>query len=562
MSEEKNTTQAQEAEAAPQEAQAPPQYPYGYPYPFAMPQGMGMPAGSAQMPQMPYPMFIPVPMYMPYGMPTALPPQGGSSRGAEASPMPLNSYERQSGMQIVYQEGHEQAGMPGGYPFYPMMPPMMPYGYGAPPFAGYGAQQQAPPKPAYEAGVQVLYQETEGQDTEAGDAHASDAPPEGQAAEAGSGSLRDLFEEAEVTAAAGVAEYSEEDYADLFEEPYERRSFSQQLRDLFPRKTDRTGEKVRKSAFLTAVLAIFVTAPILLNSFILGPMKERNELNDAGQLVISSRPLPLAELADHFPGVSFPNNILTQYAAAYAKNSDLRGWLKIDTLDINYPIVQAKDGQYAPYAKDTPGDGNYFYLKNSFTKEPNKHGVPFFDKHTRLEPHAMSKNLVIYGHNNAYVDLVFHNLIRYESVSQWRSEPVISLNTIYGEYLWKIYGVFYSNGLVDHGYIFPFAWSEMSKSENFLKYISEVDRRKLYDTGVDIQADDTLLTLSTCAFNFDGSHFVVVARMVRPGENPNPDVGKAVVNNNPQYPAYYYEKKKRKPDPFSGIANWYYTPDM
>ncbi|MDR3345106.1 MAG: sortase [Oscillospiraceae bacterium] len=562
MSEENKNTAPNEGEAAPPEARTPPPYPYPFPYPYAMPQGAEMPAGQGQMPYSPYPMFIPVPMFMPpYGMPTALPPQGGAN-----APTPLNSYERQAGMQVVYQDGTEQApGMSGGYPFYPqmMLPQMMPYGYpgyGQPPFPGYGQPQQAPKAP-YEADVQVLYQAVDEGDEDhsgiqagtpvpvaraAAPVSTGDIPPETQGDSVGS--LRDLFEEAGVTVTAAAAEYSEEELAEMFEEPGQRRSFKHQFRDLFPRRSDSTGEVVRKSAFLTSVLAILITAPILLNSFFIGPTLERRALNDV-QTIIMSTQLPMSQLAAQYENIIFPANMQSKYAAVYAKNQDTRGWLTINSLNINYPVMQAAD--------------NTYYLKHAFDKTTNKHGVPFFDKNTRLQPNAMSKNIVVYGHNNAYVDLVFHNLIKYENVKQWQAEPTIKLDTIYGEYLWKIYAVFYTNG-VEHTpgeYMFPFYWSEMKNGQNFMNYIHEVDRRALYSTGVDIKEDDRILTLSTCAFNFDGSHFIILARQVRPGENPNPDISKVVVNSDPQYPAYYYAKKK-KVNHYTEIPDWQYSPDM
>ena len=49
-------------------------------------------------------------------------------------------------------------------------------------------------------------------------------------------------------------------------------------------------------------------------------------------------------------------------------------------------------------------------------------------------------------------------------------------------------------------------------------YISEIDRRSLIDTGVKMTADDKLLTLSTCTYEFADARLVVVARQLRDGE--------------------------------------------
>ena len=64
-------------------------------------------------------------------------------------------------------------------------------------------------------------------------------------------------------------------------------------------------------------------------------------------------------------------------------------------------------------------------------------------------------------------------------------------------------------------------------------------RRSLFDTSVDVEYGDELLTLSTCTYEFKEARFVVVARRVRDGEDSKVDVDQAVVNEDAYYPAVY-----------------------
>ena len=86
--------------------------------------------------------------------------------------------------------------------------------------------------------------------------------------------------------------------------------------------------------------------------------------------------------------------------------------------------------------------------------------------------------------------------------------------------------------------------------------MKEIDRRKLYTTGVDIKPTDKILTLSTCLYEFDNARFVVIARMVRDGESESVDTSLAKENPNPQYPQIWYDKKGVK-NPFKDTPKWY-----
>ncbi len=89
-----------------------------------------------------------------------------------------------------------------------------------------------------------------------------------------------------------------------------------------------------------------------------------------------------------------------------------------------------------------------------------------------------------------------------------------------------------------------------------MEYISEVDKRAFYKTGVDIQPGDSILTLSTCCYDFDSAKLVVVARQVRQGESTDVDTSKAVKNANPRYPQAWYDAND-KTNPYANDTRWY-----
>ena len=91
--------------------------------------------------------------------------------------------------------------------------------------------------------------------------------------------------------------------------------------------------------------------------------------------------------------------------------------------------------------------------------------------------------------------------------------------------------------------------------EDRASYLKELRQRSIYDTGVDVTVNDPLLTLSTCSHEFDNARLVVVARLVREGENPAVDTDRLTLNSNPRYPQVYYDKKKLN-NPYAGAPRW------
>ncbi len=50
--------------------------------------------------------------------------------------------------------------------------------------------------------------------------------------------------------------------------------------------------------------------------------------------------------------------------------------------------------------------------------------------------------------------------------------------------------------------------------ESFGEFMKEVHARQAYDTGVDVEYGDQLLTLSTCEYTYKNGRFVIVAKKV------------------------------------------------
>ncbi len=250
------------------------------------------------------------------------------------------------------------------------------------------------------------------------------------------------------------------------------------------------------------------------------------------------------ELRKKYPNVTFPENLQLEYAKLYAENNDFVGFLKADGIGLSLPIVQTSNDDY--------------YLKKDFHKRDTKYGTPFVTHLNTIseEKYGLDTNTVIFGHH-MNDGSVFGVLDEYKTIDGFKSAPVITFDTMYHDYQWKVIAAFVTNAEPsdDNGYVFRYYFTDLSTEDRFAAYLSELEARSLYDTGVDVLPTDKILTLSTCSHEFENARFVVVARMVRNGEIPEVDISKATVNSNPRYPQAYYDKKKQD-NPYKDANRW------
>lgn len=323
-------------------------------------------------------------------------------------------------------------------------------------------------------------------------------------------------------------------------------------------------EIIRRVVLAVSIVAIVIAAGMLINEYRMARENENVE-EEASNLIIEEATKnkdddktgedekettevqltpeqQWAKIKQEYPKVIFPANIQLKYAKLYAENQDFVGYLSADGVKLNLPVVQANDDEE--------------YLKKNFYGASTKYGCPFVTHLNTINP--LDMNTVIFGHhmNNG---TIFGALDAYKSISGFKKAPVITFNTLYKDYSWKIIAAFVTNayGKDDvNNYVFPYYFTSLSSYEKYAAYLNELSQRSLYDTGVDVVPTDKILTLSTCSHEFEDARFVVVARLVRPGESASVDTSKAVINSSPRYPQAYYDAKKIKTNPYKNASQW------
>lgn len=258
-----------------------------------------------------------------------------------------------------------------------------------------------------------------------------------------------------------------------------------------------------------------------------------------------------AAIKAKYPDVDFPDGMNIRFAELYAQNQDLVGWLTVPGTNIDTLVLHhVEDNDNAEGEED-------FYLHHNFYKKYDKYGNAYLDSYNTGA--TLDQNNTIYGHNMRD-GLSFAQLEKYYTIDGFKESPILQYSTLFEDYYFKVYAVFITNGYPsgDNGYLFNYPVATFPSEENFMKFIEALDERKLYDTGVDINKDDKLLTLSTCSYEIkttDMGRLAVVGRLVRPGESLTVDTSKAVKNNSIRYPQVWYDEHKQT-NPFAGAYQW------
>ena len=221
---------------------------------------------------------------------------------------------------------------------------------------------------------------------------------------------------------------------------------------------------------------------------------------------------------------SFEPVMLPEYRKLYEINSDIVGWLNIGDGLLSTPVMQRDE----------------YYLTHDFYGEEDKHGQVFLDKGN--SPQLTDDNTILYGHNITSDRSMFNILARYKDTEFAAEHPVIQLNTLYNRRQYAVAAVYIVSTRPEHGELFDYiSYLKFSTRDAKQAYIAQIQKRSLIDTGVKMTADDRLLTLSTCTYEFADARLVVVARQLREGESAE-DFGKQVVKReNPVMPQIWNE---------------------
>ena len=158
-------------------------------------------------------------------------------------------------------------------------------------------------------------------------------------------------------------------------------------------------------------------------------------------------------------------------------NKDVVAWIQFDEPErISYPIVQGVD--------------NDKYLKTTFEGKKNSSGAIFMDMNNNSE--FTDRNTFIYGHNMKNGSM-FGQLRKFKSKDYYEQNPYFYIYTPDGkEVKYQIFAVCIVED-TSRSYTRFY-----NSDEEYLDYLNYVESIARYDTGVELNAESKIVSLSTC----------------------------------------------------------------
>lgn len=184
------------------------------------------------------------------------------------------------------------------------------------------------------------------------------------------------------------------------------------------------------------------------------------------------------------------------------KNQDVIGWIRINDIGINQPILRGTDNDY--------------YLSHGSNKE-DKSGGSIFADYRCVYGYANDNDcLILYGHNMPD-NTVFGNLDKYREPNYYKTHKYFEVSSRNNDHLYEIVGAFQSYPNMDTA---DFDWWNYLDFENegvFNYWKSQVENKNSLceNKEIDIVYGDKLCILCTCYDSIDSTtRYVIVAKEV------------------------------------------------
>lgn len=251
---------------------------------------------------------------------------------------------------------------------------------------------------------------------------------------------------------------------------------------------------------LALVLLIAGLAAILV-PFLTVEMELRHDTEEYEQLGEQFRMIPTtADPARMLESVTIPlftapisiktGNTGVDWAACKAENEDFIAWIQIPGTTVDYPVVLSNDTKY--YLNHT-FSGKKSYLGTLFSLEKTDYQLP-------------GKNIAIYGHHiRSNGQVMFSRLISYKDQDFYADHQTIYLDSLFHSDTYIVFAVINMRSGDWDPSVASFA-----SGDDFLSFIHRARSQSLYETGIEVTAEDQILTLITC----DRSYIPTYGRLV------------------------------------------------
>ena len=211
----------------------------------------------------------------------------------------------------------------------------------------------------------------------------------------------------------------------------------------------------------------------------------------AAEVTPEPAPEETAEPEETAPPV-VSGDIDVDFAALQAVNPQVVGWIYSPNTVISYPVLKGGDNDY--------------YLSHLYDGSASANGSIFMD--CVCEANLTQDNTILYGHHMNNVSM-FASINNYIYEGYLEEHPVLYYYTPDGNYMLQVFACFVTGGNSDV-YAFNFA-----TRDQFQGFIDRMRSRSNFDApDVTVTSSDRIMTLSTCAYDYDDARYVVLCKIV------------------------------------------------
>lgn len=176
-------------------------------------------------------------------------------------------------------------------------------------------------------------------------------------------------------------------------------------------------------------------------------------------------------------------------------NPDVQGWLYQKDTVINYPVVQGTD--------------NDTYLHTRFDKQWSSGGTLFVD--CRMEKDFKGFNSIIYGHHMKDGSM-FRSIRGYtKEDGYYDKHKTLELATPHGNYHLVVFSAFITKATDEDTYKMTY---DEAEKQAYIDRAWERSELPITRDSVDVTKNDRLVTLSTCAYDYEEARYIVMCKMV------------------------------------------------
>lgn len=183
---------------------------------------------------------------------------------------------------------------------------------------------------------------------------------------------------------------------------------------------------------------------------------------------------------------------VVNFAALKAMNPDIQGWLYQNNTVINYPIVMGTD--------------NVKYLHTLFNGKKGNGGTLFCDAKGARD--FAEFNTIVYGHHMRDGSM-FKSLRGYvETKNYYASHKRFELITPTHKYHLLVFSAYLTKA---NSATYQLTYPNAKSKTDYIKMA--VSKSHITPDKVEVTADDKIITLSTCAYDYKNARYVVLCKM-------------------------------------------------